>query len=161
LDVEQRFGTLPAMETIALAADHRGFAAKKELLAYIRELGFNPLDLGTNSTDRVDSQDFAVAAAKALKEGKAKLAIIICGSGNGIAMAANRFPHVRAAVCPHVTAARMARLHNDANVMSLAADFLGLEVIKECVEAFLKTNFLGGRYAERVEKLNNLDPKKL
>jgi ribose 5-phosphate isomerase B len=159
--VAQRFVTLWPMDTIALAADHRGFAAKKELLTYIRELGFNPVDLGTHSADRVDSQDFAVAAAKALKEGKAKLAIIICGSGNGIAIAANRFPHVRAAVCAHVTAARRAREHNDANVMSIGADFLGIEVIKECVESFLKTDFLGGRYAERVEKLNNLDPRKL
>jgi ribose 5-phosphate isomerase B len=149
------------METVALAADHRGFALKKELMAYIRELGFNPLDLGTHSTDRVDSQDFAVAAAKALKDGKARLAIIICGSGNGIAMAANRYPHVRAAVCSHVTAARRAREHNDANMISLGADFLGIEVIKECVESFLKTDFLGGRYADRVEKLTALDPKKL
>jgi ribose 5-phosphate isomerase B len=149
------------METIALAADHRGFAVKKELLAYVRELGFNVLDLGAMSADRVDSQDYAVAAAKALKDKKAKLAIILCGSGNGIAMAANRFSHVRAAVCPHVTAAKMARLHNDANVMSLAADFMGYEVIKECVEAFLKTEFLGGRYGERVVKLTNLDPSKI
>ncbi|MBI3419618.1 MAG: RpiB/LacA/LacB family sugar-phosphate isomerase [Proteobacteria bacterium] len=149
------------MSIIALAADHRGFALKKELLDYVRQLGFMPLDLGTNTTGRVDSQDYAVAAAKALKDGKAEKAIIICGSGNGIAMAANRFPHVRAAVCAHVTAARRAREHNDANMLSLGADFLGIEVIKECVEAFLKTDFQGGRYADRVARLTALDPKKL
>ncbi len=148
------------MSIIAIAADHRGFALKKELLAYVRELGFMPLDLGTNSAERVDSQDFGVAAALALRDGKAEKAIIICGSGNGIAMAANRFPHVRAAVCAHVTAARRAREHNDANILSLGADFLGIDVIKECVETFLKTPFMGGRYAERVERLTKLDPKK-
>ncbi len=149
------------METIALASDHRGFAYKEELAAFIRNLGFMPLDLGTKSTDRVDSQDFGVAAALALKDGRASKAIIICGSGNGIAMAANRFQHVRAALCPHATAAKMARQHNDANMMSIAADFMGYDLIKDCVEVFLKTEFLGGRYAERVEKLNKLDPNKL
>lgn len=149
------------MEIIALASDHRGYDLKTQLLTLIRDLGYVPLDLGTNSAERVDSQDYAVAAARALKNGQAKKAIIICGSGNGIAMAANRFSHVRAAIVPHATAARLAREHNDANVMSLAADFLGIEVIRECVQVFLKTPFLGGRYAERVAKLTNLDPNAL
>jgi ribose 5-phosphate isomerase B len=146
---------------VALAADHRGFTQKDALVAFVKSLGFTPLDLGTNSADRVDSQDYAVAVAKALKEGRAGKGIILCGSGNGIAMAANRFPHVRAAVVPHVKAARTAREHNDANVMSLAADFMELDVMKECVDLFLKTDFLGGRYAERVEKLTQLNPNKI
>ncbi len=149
------------MDIIALASDHRGYNIKTELIAFIRNLGFMPLDVGTKGSERVDSQDYGVAAALALKEGRASKAIIICGSGNGIAMAANRFPHVRAAVCPHPTAARMARQHNDANVISLAADYMGLDLIKDCVEVFLKTEFLGGRYAARVEKLNQLDVTKL
>ncbi len=149
------------MDIVALAADHRGFALKGQLTSVVRDLGYMPLDLGTNSAERVDSQDFAVAAAKALKDGKAHKAIIICGSGNGIAMAANRFPHVRAAICPHVTAAKMARQHNDANTLVLAADFMGFDLIKDCVETFLKTDFLGGRYADRVARLTALDPKKL
>lgn len=149
------------MDIIALASDHRGFDTKNELIGFVRNLGFMPLDLGTRGPERVDSQDYGVAAALALKEGRASKAIIICGSGNGIAMAANRFSHVRAALCPHVTAARMARQHNDANIISLAADFMGYDLIKDCVEVFLKTDFLGGRYAERVEKLNKLDVTKL
>jgi|ERR1043166_5902031 ribose 5-phosphate isomerase B len=148
------------MDIIALAADHRGFAAKSELIAFLKEGGFGVLDLGTHSDVRVDSQDYAIATAKALKEGKAAKGIIICGSGNGIAMAANRFSHVRAAVCPHVTAAKMARQHNDANVISLAADYMGVGLMKECVEVFVKTEFLGGRYGERVQKLTKLDPNK-
>jgi ribose 5-phosphate isomerase B len=148
------------MDIIALASDHRGFAYKNELIAFVRGLGFMPMDLGTRSDDRVDSQDYGVAAALAIKEGKAAKAIIICGSGNGIAMAANRFPHIRAAVCSHVTAAKMARQHNDANVMSLGADFMGYDLVKDCVETFLKTEFLGGRYAQRVERLNDLNPNK-
>jgi ribose 5-phosphate isomerase B len=149
------------MDIVALAADHRGFALKGQLVAYLRELGYAPLDLGTSSAERVDSQDFATATAKALKDQKAERAIIICGSGNGIAMAANRYPHVRAAIAPHVTAARMSRQHNDANVLVLAADFMGFDLIKDCVDAFLKTEFLGGRYAERVARLTALDPNKL
>jgi ribose 5-phosphate isomerase B len=149
------------MEIIALASDHRGFACKNDLIEFIRGLGFMPLDLGTKGPERVDSQDYGVAAALALNDGRASKAIIICGSGNGIAMAANRFSHVRAALCPHVTAARMSRQHNDANILSIGADFMGYDLIKDCVEVFLKTEFLGGRYAERVEKLNKLDPNKL
>lgn len=148
------------MDIIALASDHRGYALKNELITFIRALGYMPLDLGTNSDARVDSQDYAIKAAQALKEGKARFAILICGSGNGIAMAANRFAHVRAALVPHVTAARMARQHNDANMISIGADFMGVDVVKDCVETFLKTEFLGGRYAQRVEKLNTLDPQK-
>lgn len=149
------------MDIIALAADHRGFAAKAELIAHLKEGGVTVLDLGTNSGARVDSQDYAVAIAKALKEGKAAKGIIICGSGNGIAMAANRFSHVRASVCPHVTAAKMARQHNDANIISLAADYMGPSLMKECVDTFLKTEFLGGHYGERVQKLSKLNPDKV
>jgi len=146
------------MPIVALAADHRGYALKTELLTFIRELGHVPLDLGAESAARVDSQDYAVKLAQALKAGQAQLGILICGSGNGIAMAANRFPHIRAAVIPHVTAARLARQHNDANVAALAADFMGEALIKDCVAVFLNTAFLGGRYGERVEKLSRLNP---
>jgi ribose 5-phosphate isomerase B len=149
------------MDIIALASDHRGFDTKTKLGDLLREIGHMPLDVGTHDTERCDAQDFAVAAALALRDGKAKKAIILCGSGNMIAMAANRFSHVRAAVCPHVTAARMARLHNDANVISIACDFMGYDLIKECVEAFLTTEFLGGRYGDRIHKLTKLDPSKL
>lgn len=149
------------MEIIALASDHRGFAYKNELIEFIRGLGFMPLDLGAKSADRVDSQDYAVAAALALRDKRASKAIILCGSGNGIAIAANRFSHVRAALCPHVTAARMARQHNDANILSIGADFMGYDLVKDCVETFLKTDFLGGRYGERIEKLSKLDPNKV
>lgn len=145
------------MEIIALASDHRGYAIKVQLLTFLRASGYMPLDLGTNNEDRVDSQDYAVILARALKDGQATRGIILCGSGNGIAMAANRFSHIRAAVVPHVTAARMARLHNNANVISLAADFMGYELMKDCIEVFLKTRFLGGRYAARVEKLTALN----
>ena len=149
------------MEIIALANDHRGYETKVKLLEFLREIGFMPLDVGTHSPDRCDAQDYAVALAQVMGEGKAKKGIAICGSGNMIAMAANRFPHIRAAVCPHVTAARMCRLHNDANVISMGSDFMGYDLIRECVEAFLNTEFLGGRYASRVEKLTNLDPRNL
>lgn len=146
------------MEIIALASDHRGYELKTRLGAYLRESGYMPLDVGTHSDERCDSQDFAVAAALALKGNKARRGIIMCGSGNMIAMAANRFSHIRAAVCPHPTAARMARLHNDANILSIGADFMGYDLVKDTVDVFLKTEFLGGRYADRVDRLSKLNP---
>lgn len=146
------------MEIIALASDHRGFELKTKLGLYLRENGFMPLDVGTHSADRVDTQDFAVKTALALKSGDAKRGIVMCGSGNMIAMVANRFAHVRAAVCPHPTAAKMARMHNDANILSLASDFMGYELILDTVNAFLKTEFLGGRYADRVARLSTFNP---
>jgi ribose 5-phosphate isomerase B len=146
------------MEIIALGADHRGFELKTKLGLYLRENGFMPLDVGTHSDERCDALDFAVAAAQAIKEGKAKRSILMCGSANMIAIVANRFQHMRAAVCPHPTAARMARLHNDANALCIAADFMGYDLIKDTVDAYLKTEPLGGRYAERIERLNKLNP---
>ncbi len=148
------------MEIIALAADHRGFELKTKLITLLRENGFMPLDVGTHSADRCDAQDYAEAAALAIKEGRASRAILICGSGNMIAMTANRYSHMRAALCGHGLAARMARQHNDANALCLGADFIGYDVVKDCVNEFLNTKFLGGRYAERVEKLSKLNPNK-
>jgi RpiB/LacA/LacB family sugar-phosphate isomerase len=147
------------MEIIGLASDHRGYELKTQLIGFLRGKGHMPLDVGTHSPDRCDAQDYAVAAALAIKEGKCKSAILICGSGQMMAITANRFPHIRAAVCTHTTAVRATRQHNDANVLAIGADFMGMDLIKDCIETFIKTEFLGGRYAERNEKLAKLDVK--
>lgn len=111
------------------------------------------VDLGTNSKDSVNYADFGKAMGHAITEGKAAQGVMICGSGIGISIAANRFTAVRAALCTDVTMAHLSRQHNDANVLALGARIIGLQVAIDCVEEFIKTPFEGGRHAARVESL--------
>lgn len=147
-------------QTLAFANDHAGYLLKDFLIEEARSLGFETVDLGTNSADSVDYPDFGFAVAEALKSGKASLGVLICGTGIGIGIAANRYAWVRAATCHDVTSARLAREHNDANVLSLGERLVGPEVAKEMVRVFLTTDFSGGeRHMRRVGKLS--DPQKL
>lgn len=140
-------------ETIAIAADHAGCTLKEKLAAALRERGLEVLDLGTEPGCAVDYPDQADALAAALREGRAQRGVLICGSGIGIAIAANRHRHLRAALCHDVTTARLARQHNDANVLVLGERIVGEAVARECLAAFLDTPFEGGRHARRVAKL--------
>jgi ribose 5-phosphate isomerase B len=142
------------VETIAIAADHAGYDLKALLVSELKSLGFEVLDLGTNSGDSVDYPDFADALARAIERGQAKRGVLVCGTGLGIAIAANRHRWVRAGVCHDATTARLARQHNDANVLALGARVVGSEVAKDCLRAFLATEFDGGRHARRVAKLS-------
>jgi ribose 5-phosphate isomerase B len=142
------------VETIAIAADHAGYDLKALLVPELKSLGFEVLDLGTDSRDSVDYPDFADALARAIETGRAKRGVIVCGTGLGIAIAANRHRAVRAGVCHDATTARLARQHNDANVLALGARILGTEVAKDCLRIFLATQFEGGRHARRVAKLS-------
>lgn len=143
---------------MAMASDHAGFGLKTELKSYIESCGHDVLDLGAHAAGvSVDYPDFGKAMALALKDGKATRGVLICGSGIGISIAANRFPWVRAALCHDVTSARLTRLHNDANVLALGARLIGTEVAKDCVDVFLSTAFEGGRHASRVAKLGEFD----
>lgn len=144
-----------ANKIIALAADHAGFELKTRIAAFLKDQGHEVLDLGTHSTERVDYPDYGHAIATAIAEGKAGRGIAICGSGIGIDIAVNRNHAARSALCHDVTSARLARQHNDANVLSLGARMIGLEVALECVQVFLATPFEGGRHAERVKKLGS------
>ena len=145
---------MPA-ETIAIASDHAGFALKSALRAELERLGYQALDLGTQSTESVDYPDFAQAMAEAIESGRVKRGVIICGTGIGIAIAANRSRSVRAAVCHDVSSARLARQHNDANVLALGARLVGDEVAKDCVRAFFTTSFDGDeRHVRRIAKLS-------
>lgn len=144
---------MPA-ETIAIAADHAGFALKSVLSAELAQLGYAVLDLGTHSAESVDYPDFARAVAQAIDGGQVQRGVLICGTGIGIGMAANRHRAVRAAVCHDVSSTRLARRHNDANVLALGARLIGEEVAKDCLRAFLETKFEGGRHARRVAKLS-------
>lgn len=142
-------------DVIAIASDHAGFALKTEIADYLRGKGLEVRDLGTDGPHSVDYPDFAYAMATALADGTAKRGVLICGTGLGISIAANRYPWVRAALCHDVTTARLSREHNDANVIAMGGRLLGIELARECVEAFLTTEFGGDRHARRVGKLTN------
>ncbi len=139
---------------IAVASDHAGFELKEIIKAELEQQGQTVVDLGTNGTESVDYAEFGFAMADALADGLADRGVVVCGSGIGISIAANRHPFVRAAVCTNETMARLARLHNDANVLALGSRIVGTEVAKECVSQFLKTPFEGGRHARRVDMLS-------
>lgn len=141
-------------ETIAIASDHGGLELKSLLKQDLEARGLTVVDLGTNSTDSVDYPDFAAAMADTLKSGKADRGVLICGTGIGISIAANRHPHIRAALVHDAFTARMARQHNDANVLVLGGRTTGQEVAKDCLAVFLDTAFEGGRHARRVEKMS-------
>lgn len=141
------------MQTIALASDHAGFALKQALADELRAGGHTVLDLGPQDEASVDYPDYANRLAAALGDGRAERGVLVCGSGIGIEIAANRHPHVRAANCVHATMARLARSHNDANVLALGSRLIGLETARDCLKAFLDTPFEGGRHQGRVDKL--------
>jgi ribose 5-phosphate isomerase B len=140
-------------DTVAIAADHGGFELKSALVPVLQALGFAVLDLGTSSSDSVDYPEFADAVAAALKDGRAGRGVLICGTGIGISIAANRHAGVRAAPCHDGLTARLARQHNDANVLALGGRLIGIETAKDCLANFLRTPFEGGRHARRVAKL--------
>ncbi len=143
-----------AQESIAIAADHAGVALKAVLIELLGELGCRALDLGTDGAESVDYPDFADALAAALKDGRASRGVLVCGTGIGISIAANRHPHVRAAVCRDTTDARLSRQHNDANVLALGARTTGVETAGDCLRVFLDTAFEGGRHQRRVDKMS-------
>lgn len=137
-------------DTVAVAADHGGYDLKCALLPELAALGLDVLDLGTFGPDSVDYPAFAEAVAQALGDGRAQRGLLICGTGIGMAMAANRHRHIRCALVHDATTARLARQHNDANVLALGGRTLGSEVAKDCLKVFFSTTFEGGRHARRV-----------
>lgn len=140
--------------TIAIACDHAGVALKTLVVAELRQMGAAVLDLGTDSDASVDYPDFAEKVAKSIISGKSQMGVLICGSGIGISIAANRFREVRAALCHSEETARLSRQHNNANVLVLGARIVDKPTAVACVHAFFTTPFEGGRHQKRVEKLS-------
>jgi ribose 5-phosphate isomerase B len=140
--------------TIAVASDHAGFDLKEILKRDLQEAGYAVLDLGTNSTASVDYPDFGKAMGEAIASGKAEKGVLVCGSGIGISIAANRNPKVRAALAHDAVSARLSREHNDANVVAFGQRLIEAEVAREALKVFLATKFEGGRHAGRVAKLS-------
>jgi ribose 5-phosphate isomerase B len=141
---------------IALSADHAGVDLKDILVPWLKEAGHEVLDLGTNSHESVDYPRFGAMLAEALADGSAERGIALCGSGIGVAIAANRNPACRCAQVSEPVSAALARQHNDANAIALGARLIGEEMAKACVTAFLDSQFLGGRHQRRVDQLSHL-----
>jgi len=142
---------------IAIASDHRGFGIKSKIIATINELGHEALDMGTDSSESVDYPDFAVKVAQAVSRAEVDRGILICGTGMGMCIAANKFSGVRACTCHDDLTAEMSRRHNNANVLCLSADLLGDRLVNRMVELWLKTEFEGGRHARRLEKITKVE----
>lgn len=142
-------------QIIPIASDHGGFEMKQYIIGKLQEAGYDVRDYGTNSSDSVDYPDMIHPLAKAIEKGEYPLGIILCGSGNGAQMSANKHHGVRAALCWNVELAKLARQHNDANIISLPGRFVSNELAWEMVTAFLNTPFEGGRHQRRIEKIED------
>ena len=138
---------------IAIGSDHRGFEAKRRLAQFLEQLRHEVVDVGPQAGDSVDYPDYAFQVAQAVGSGQADRGILLCGTGIGMCIAANKVQGVRAAPCHDSITAEMSRRHNDANVLCLSADLLGEELIERMVRIWLETPFDGGRHARRVEKI--------
>ena len=141
---------------IAVASDHAGFALKDELAAWLPDSGHKVIDLGTNSTESVDYPEYGARLARAVADGEAERGVAVCGSGIGISIAVNRNPDCRCARVDDPLSARLAREHNDANVIAFGGRLIGSDMAKACVTEFLDTDFAGGRHQRRVDQLSQL-----
>ena len=140
---------------ISLACDHGGLQLKKEIEAYLKSLGHTVRDFGTNSLDSCDYPDFAKPAANAVASGDCERGVVVCTTGIGVSMVANKVKGVRCALCMNADMAKMTRLHNNANMIALGQKYVDVATAKQIVDAFLNTEFEGGRHAERVNKIED------
>ncbi|MBI4246207.1 MAG: ribose 5-phosphate isomerase B [Candidatus Rokubacteria bacterium] len=147
------------MTVIAVGADHAGFSLKEELKSWLVVRGYQVHDVGTSSLDSVDYPDFAARVAEAVMGGVASRGVLVCGTGLGMAMVANKFAGVRAAACGDPYTARMSREHNDCNVLALGARITERDAAIAILKTWLETAFAGGRHARRLEKLTALEEK--
>ena len=144
---------------IAIGSDHAGFELKEKIKKLLEELGHEYEDFGTDSEESVDYPDYALKVAESLAKKKCDRGILICGSGIGMCMSANKVPGVRAALCQNVEMARLSREHNDANVLTMGARLIDEVTAKEIVKVWLKTKFLGERHLRRVNKMKDIEKK--
>lgn len=141
-------------EVIAIASDHGGYDFKEILKSELEQMGFDVNDLGCHDESSVDYPDYAHALADAMKNGEINRGVLVCGSGIGISIAANRHAHIRAALVHDALTARLSREHNDANVLVLGGRTTGIEVAKDCLKVFINTDFEGGRHQNRINKMS-------
>ncbi len=150
---------------IAVGSDHRGFEAKQVIKAIVSELGHDCIDLGTNDNNPVDYPDFAYAVATAVSKKEADRGILVCATGLGMSIAANKIKGIRAALCHDELSAQISRDHNDANVLCISGDQVGQVLLRRIAEVWLNTKFSGGRHQRRVKKITAIeegrDPRKI
>ena len=144
---------------IALACDHGGLNLKKAIIAYLNENGYEYVDFGTNTTDSCDYPDFALPAAEAVASGECDKGILVCSTGIGVSIVANKVPGVRCAPCHDAYCAKFTRLHNDSNVLAMGEKVVGVGYALQIVETFLTTEFEGGRHQRRVDKITAIEQK--
>ena len=144
---------------IPIASDHAGFPAKEITIKLLEKMGHTPVDFGTHSEDSVDYPDFAVQVAERINNSEFDQGILVCGSGQGVCMTANKYPKVRAALVYNAEVAQMTRLHNNANIMCLPGRELNETQLQEILESWFSTQFEGGRHERRVEKIESLTQK--
>lgn len=142
---------------IAVASDHRGIELKRTVLAKLQALGHNPIDRGAEGTDSVDYPDYAAVVAQQVSDGQLDRGVLICGTGIGMAIAANKYPGVRAAPCNDEVTAEISRRHNNLNVLCLSADLLSSRVAERMIEVWVGTEFEGGRHARRIDKISSIE----
>ncbi|MDI7258942.1 MAG: ribose 5-phosphate isomerase B [Thermodesulfobacteriota bacterium] len=145
---------------IGLACDHGGFELKEELKAFLKSNGHEPIDMGTFNEDLVDYPDYGVLVAEKISRGELEKGILICGTGIGMSIVANKFRAVRAALANDLFSARLSREHTDANILVIGGRIVGRELAKEIVRVWLETPFIGGRHQRRLEKIKALEKEK-
>jgi len=147
------------MEKIAIGSDHAGFGLKEDVLGLLKGLNIDIVDCGTNSTASVDYPDFGGRVSELVSSGEVDRGILICGTGLGMSMVANKYPKVRAALCNDLFSAKMSRLHNDANILVLGGRVIGKDLAAEIVKVWLTTPFEGERHLKRLQKIKSIEEK--
>jgi ribose 5-phosphate isomerase B len=143
--------------TIAIGCDHAGVELKRELISLLDKLHIGYIDYGTNSSESVDYPDFGEKVSEAVSSGDVEKGILICGTGIGMSIVANKFTGVRASLCNELFTARMSRLHNDANILVIGGRVVGIDLAKEIVKTWVSTSFEGGRHLRRLEKISRIE----
>ena len=146
---------------IGLACDHGGFDLKEELKAFLKSAGVEPIDMGSFNEESVDYPDFGILVAEKVSRGELERGLLICGTGIGMSIVANKFPGVRAALANDLYSARCSREHNDANILVIGGRIVGKDLAKEIVRTWLTTAFAGGRHQRRIEKIKALEKEKM
>ncbi|WP_353684182.1 ribose 5-phosphate isomerase B [Thermodesulfovibrio sp. 3907-1M] len=144
---------------VAIGSDHAGFELKEVISHMVKKMGHEVIDMGTGSSCSVDYPDYAEAVAKAVSDGAVERGILICGTGIGMSIVANKFKNVRAALCNDLFTAKMSRLHNDANILCIGGRVVGKDLAMEIVNVWFNTSFEGGRHIRRLEKINLIERK--
>jgi len=145
------------MKKLLIASDHGGFRLKEKIKPYLAKKSFEVVDIGPDSSERCDYPEFAFNLASEISQGKAKMGILICKTGIGNSIVANRLPGVRAALCYNVRAARLSREHNDSNVLVMGSLFVNMQTAKKIINVWLKTEFIGGRHAKRLNQIKKIE----